>query len=398
MLVLGVAGVIGGLARFRQQAPGSPFPRGLAGARRPRLPVSRVLLVGLGDVGRARRPPARRDRRHRPACCSPAAATAGSRSSHESFGERVGGDRLPSRRPAARGRRGRVRGARRPRRQDRGHRGRAGHRGGVVRAMPRRRSSGCGRSRRRARRTGVTVALGCGLAPGPLRRARPPRRRRRSTRSTRSTVCPLRVFGRGERRVGARRAQRARTRLARRRVERRPRVRPRRSLVPGADRRARLPHRDGRRRAARRRVPRRSVVGVRLGEPHRRGGSASAAVGDEGEWGATRVEVYGRRGRSRDVRRLRRDRTHRGRRGHRARAHGRADSAAHAGSTIHRPGVHGLGALVDPVPFLCRALRTRRARRHLRGRADQLNRRFSRPAAAAARTCRRHSGGSRSPR
>lgn len=92
-------------------------------------------------------------------------------------------------------------------------------------------------------------------------------------------------------------------------------------------------------------------VGVRLGEPQHRRLGVRKRVGDEGEWGATRVEIYGRRCRERDV-------VVYGIIERTAVAAGTvlALAAAHlcgaGGATIHRPGVHGLAALVEPVPFL----------------------------------------------
>jgi hypothetical protein len=92
-------------------------------------------------------------------------------------------------------------------------------------------------------------------------------------------------------------------------------------------------------------------VGVRLGEAHRRRFGIRRRVGDEGDWGATRVEVYGRRGRERDV-------VVYGVIEHTTVAAGTvlaltvAQLCGAGGATIHRPGVHGLAALVSPVPFL----------------------------------------------
>jgi Shikimate / quinate 5-dehydrogenase len=92
-------------------------------------------------------------------------------------------------------------------------------------------------------------------------------------------------------------------------------------------------------------------IGVRLGEAQRRRFAVRRRVGDEGEWGGARIEVYGRRGRERDV-------VVYGVIERTAVAAGTvlALTAAHlcgaGGATIHRPGVHGLGALVEPVPFL----------------------------------------------
>jgi saccharopine dehydrogenase-like NADP-dependent oxidoreductase len=92
-------------------------------------------------------------------------------------------------------------------------------------------------------------------------------------------------------------------------------------------------------------------VGVRLGEAQRRRFAMHRRVGDEGEWGATRVEIYGRRGRERDV-------VVYGVIERTAVAAGTvlalvaAQLCGAGGSTIHRPGVHGLAALVEPVPFL----------------------------------------------
>jgi Shikimate / quinate 5-dehydrogenase len=92
-------------------------------------------------------------------------------------------------------------------------------------------------------------------------------------------------------------------------------------------------------------------VGVRLGEPQRRRIGTRRRVGDEGEWGATRVEVYGRRGPARDVvvyGVIERTAVAAGT----VLALTAAQLCGAGGATIHRPGVHGLAALVDPVPFL----------------------------------------------
>jgi hypothetical protein len=92
-------------------------------------------------------------------------------------------------------------------------------------------------------------------------------------------------------------------------------------------------------------------VGMRLGEAQRRRIGVRRRVGDEGEWGATRVEVYGRRGRARDVvvyGVIERTAVAAGT----VLALSAAQLCGAGGATIHRPGVHGLGALVDPVPFL----------------------------------------------
>jgi siroheme synthase (precorrin-2 oxidase/ferrochelatase) len=92
-------------------------------------------------------------------------------------------------------------------------------------------------------------------------------------------------------------------------------------------------------------------LGVRVGEPHRRRFALRRRVGDEGEWGATRVEVYGRRGRERDVvvyGVIERTAVAAGT----VLALAAAQLCGAGGSTIHRPGVHGLGALADPVQFL----------------------------------------------
>ena len=92
-------------------------------------------------------------------------------------------------------------------------------------------------------------------------------------------------------------------------------------------------------------------IGVRLGEAQRRRFALRRRVGDEGEWGATRVEIYGRRGRERDV-------VVYGVIEHTAVAAGTvlalatAQLCGAAGATLHRPGVHGLAALAEPVQFL----------------------------------------------
>jgi siroheme synthase (precorrin-2 oxidase/ferrochelatase) len=92
-------------------------------------------------------------------------------------------------------------------------------------------------------------------------------------------------------------------------------------------------------------------IGVRLGEPQRRRIGVRRRVGDEGEWGATRVEVYGRRGRARDVvvyGVIERTAVAAGT----VLALAAAQLCGAADATMYRPGVHGLAALVDPVPFL----------------------------------------------
>lgn len=92
-------------------------------------------------------------------------------------------------------------------------------------------------------------------------------------------------------------------------------------------------------------------VGSWLGEAQRRRFAMRRRVGDEGEWGATRVEIYGRRGRERDVvvyGVIERTAVAAGT----VLALTAAQLGGAGGVTIHRPGVHGLAALVDPVPFL----------------------------------------------
>ncbi|HEX4489904.1 MAG TPA: hypothetical protein VH914_01750 [Acidimicrobiia bacterium] len=92
-------------------------------------------------------------------------------------------------------------------------------------------------------------------------------------------------------------------------------------------------------------------IGVRLGEAQRRRFAVRRRVGDEGEWGAARVEVYGRRGRERDVvvyGVIERTAVAAGT----VLAVAAAQLCGAAGATIHRPGVHGLAALVEPVIFL----------------------------------------------
>ena len=93
------------------------------------------------------------------------------------------------------------------------------------------------------------------------------------------------------------------------------------------------------------------TIGVRIGEPQRRRIGVHRRVGDEGEWGATRVEVYGRRGPARDVV-VYGVIEHTGVAAGTVLALAAAQLCGAAGGTIHRPGVHGLAALVDPVPFL----------------------------------------------
>jgi hypothetical protein len=91
-------------------------------------------------------------------------------------------------------------------------------------------------------------------------------------------------------------------------------------------------------------------IGVQLGEPPKRT-RLRRRFGDEGEWGAARVEVWGRRDGSFDC-------TVYGVVERTAVAAGAvlavvaAQLAGVIGPRIDRPGVHGLGALVDPVPFL----------------------------------------------
>jgi hypothetical protein len=91
-------------------------------------------------------------------------------------------------------------------------------------------------------------------------------------------------------------------------------------------------------------------IGVQLGEPPRRT-RFRRRFGDDGEWGAARVEVWGRRDGSFDCT-----------------VYGVVERTAVAAGTVlavvaaqlagalrprlDRPGVHGLGALLDPVPFL----------------------------------------------
>lgn len=92
-------------------------------------------------------------------------------------------------------------------------------------------------------------------------------------------------------------------------------------------------------------------IGVRVGEVQRRRFALRRRVGDEGEWGATRVEIYGRRGRERDVvvyGVIERTAVAAGT----VLALSAAQLCGAGGATIHRPGVHGLGALADPVQFL----------------------------------------------
>ncbi len=91
-------------------------------------------------------------------------------------------------------------------------------------------------------------------------------------------------------------------------------------------------------------------IGVQLGEPPKRT-RLRRRFGDEGEWGAARVEVWGRRDGSFDC-------TVYGVVERTAVAAGAvlavvaAQLAGVIGPRLDRPGVHGLGALVDPVPFL----------------------------------------------
>lgn len=91
-------------------------------------------------------------------------------------------------------------------------------------------------------------------------------------------------------------------------------------------------------------------IGVQLGEPPKRA-RLRRRFGDEGEWGAARVEVWGRRDGSFDCT-----------------VYGVVERTAVAAGAVlavvaaqlvgalvpplDRPGVHGLGALLDPVPFL----------------------------------------------
>ena len=96
-------------------------------------------------------------------------------------------------------------------------------------------------------------------------------------------------------------------------------------------------------------------VSIHLGEPESRR-PFRRRFGDDGEWGAARVEVWGRRRDERDVL-----------------VYGVVERTAVAagavlaltagllvgcgGSKITRHGVHGLGELVDPVPFLAELAR-----------------------------------------
>jgi hypothetical protein len=94
-------------------------------------------------------------------------------------------------------------------------------------------------------------------------------------------------------------------------------------------------------------VPRMSFL---LGEPPKRS-MVRRRFGDDGEWGAARVEVWGRNDRGQDclvygvVERT-------------SVAAGAVLAVAAArlagaiGDRVVKPGVHGLGALVEPVPFL----------------------------------------------
>jgi hypothetical protein len=94
-----------------------------------------------------------------------------------------------------------------------------------------------------------------------------------------------------------------------------------------------------------------ACVGVRVGEPNRRRFALRRRVGDEGEWGATRVEVYGRRARGRDVvvyGVIERTAVAAGT----VLALSAAQLCGAGGATMHRPGVHGLAALAEPVQFL----------------------------------------------
>ena len=91
-------------------------------------------------------------------------------------------------------------------------------------------------------------------------------------------------------------------------------------------------------------------IGVQLGEPPKRA-RLRRRFGDEGEWGTARVEVWGRRDGSFDC-------TVYGVVERTTVAAGAvlavvaAQLAGALGPQLDRPGVHGLGALVDPVPFL----------------------------------------------
>ncbi len=96
-------------------------------------------------------------------------------------------------------------------------------------------------------------------------------------------------------------------------------------------------------------------ISVHLGEPESRR-PFRRRFGDDGEWGATRVEVFGRRGAARDVA-----------------VYGVVERTAVAAGTVlavttgllagcggervEGPGVHGLAALVTPVPFLAELAR-----------------------------------------
>jgi hypothetical protein len=91
-------------------------------------------------------------------------------------------------------------------------------------------------------------------------------------------------------------------------------------------------------------------IGVQLGEPPKRT-RFRRRFGDDGEWGAARVEVWGRRDGSFDC-------TVYGVVERTAVAAGAvlavvaAQLAGALQPRLDRPGVHGIGALLDPVPFL----------------------------------------------
>ena len=145
------------------------------------------------------------------------------------------------------------------------------------------RSTSCGRSTRTRAARGSRSAIGCGLAPGLVDALA------RHAASMFETVDEIRVaahrLGRArERRDGAPRAPRAGAHVARRHVARGPSARRQPRVVPGADRRARLPHGDRRDRAARRRVPRRRRASAcssasRRSAPGCAAGSATRASG-----------------------------------------------------------------------------------------------------------------------
>ena len=232
------------------------------------------------------------------------------------------------------------------------------------------RSSSCARSIRTRASSGVTVAIGCGLAPGlsDVLAAH--------AASLFESVDEIRVARTGwagpasvdtvrhERRMPVRAWRDGGWReetLTRRRAR----------VLSRADRRPRLPGRDRRDRAcSSMRFPNVARLSVQLGEPPRRT-RFRRRFGDEGEWGAARIEVWGQRDGS-----------------HGCVAYGVVDRTAVAagaalavvtarlagtlGPVVKQPGVQGLGVLARAGAVPRRARATGRARRSVRRRAGRV--------------------------